>query len=33
MELLFLALMVVSLITVFTIDTRQKRRKFLNESG
>ncbi len=33
MELIFLALMVVSLITVFTIDTRQKRRKFLNESG
>jgi hypothetical protein len=31
METIFLGLMIVILILVFTIDTIQKRRDFLNE--
>ncbi len=30
MELIVLSLMVFSLLTVFAVDTAQKRRKFLN---
>lgn len=31
MELIILSLMVFSLLTIFTVDTVQKRRRFLNE--
>jgi hypothetical protein len=33
METLFLIFMILSLIIVFTTDTIQKRRKFLNEGN
>lgn len=31
MELITLSLMVFSLLAIFTVDTVQKRRRFLNE--
>lgn len=31
METILLSIMIASLFTVFTVDTRQKRRRFLSE--
>jgi hypothetical protein len=31
MEIIALSIMIVILITVFTVDARQKRRAFINE--
>jgi hypothetical protein len=31
MEIIFLTAMIVSLLTVFTVDTLQKRQRFLNK--
>lgn len=31
METIILSIMITGLFTVFTVDTRQKRRKFLSE--
>ncbi len=31
MEMILLAIIVPGLLTVFTVDTHQKRRKYLNE--
>ena len=33
METIFLGFMILSLLIVFTIDTRRKRRHFLNEGN